>query len=165
MTQENNEMIGGVIALAVIGAIGAGVVKGCKYLYKKYSEEKAKEEKELWNEGRCPKCGSKWSVHSEAYESDHQVYYTSPTISCEKCNIHEHILHYNLPINQIEKDVWNDGKCPKCGGKWHARSFYPKGSRGEYEFVALTCKHCKSKAELRNYKPVATKGEYNSIYN
>ncbi len=62
-----------------------------------------------------------------------------------------------------EKAIWNNGKCPHCGSHWHARAFYPKGSGGEYEHIALTCKKCKIKSELSVIKPIETTNKYTVI--
>ena len=62
-----------------------------------------------------------------------------------------------------ERTIWNNGKCPHCGSNWHARAFYPKGSGGEYEHIALTCKKCKIKSELSVIKPIETTNEYTVI--
>ncbi len=52
-----------------------------------------------------------------------------------------------------EKILWNDGKCPHCGRNWHVRRFFPPGSRGEYEYAAISCRRCKTRAELQCFIP------------
>ena len=59
-----------------------------------------------------------------------------------------------------EESLWNGGKCPYCGGKWHVRYFYPSGSKGAYQYAAIACHKCKKKATLMYYKPPTTEYEY-----
>ena len=61
---------------------------------------------------------------------------------------------------QKEIKLWNNGKCPKCGGKWYARKFYPSGSRGAYQYVAIACHKCKTKSTLQVYTPEGIEYEY-----
>ena len=62
-----------------------------------------------------------------------------------------------------EKQIWNNGKCPKCSRKWHAHAYYPPYSRGEYQYVDIKCKNCKTKAVLELYKPITTDEDYTII--
>lgn len=64
---------------------------------------------------------------------------------------------------KIEKRIWNNGRCDKCGGKWHLRYFYPKGSKGEYQYAAITCHKCKRKAELMFFKPNYKESRYTQV--
>ena len=62
---------------------------------------------------------------------------------------------------QAEKNLWNNGRCPQCGKKWHVHWFYPKGSRGQYKHATISCKRCQTRAELNYFVPPG--GEVNDI--
>lgn len=60
-----------------------------------------------------------------------------------------------------EKALWNDGICPRCGKKWHYRHFYPAGSGGGYQHVAIKCHKCKTTATLQE---IDIPSQYSTIY-
>lgn len=52
-----------------------------------------------------------------------------------------------------QKKLWNNGFCAKCGQKWNYHWYYPKGSQGQYKYLAIDCFNCKIHEDHMIYIP------------